>query len=448
MELIANNLNKKFLKQLFPPADAEVDGVMAAIAYGSNFPNQKDDFIADCIKNKYRLDLWMRYDHTVPVAPTLLWRILSHHKDNIFCKLIPDCLHSKVIWWKGYGVYIGSANLTERAWNSNIEAGLFLTEEELHSNKMMLEIEFFFDELRVVKDAIPLTKEIIEELEKMAALRKGDGDKGKNSRTIPYWEGPNFHDKKPVEVKRKERFRKEWTSTLTHLRSIGEMISKRRPQWIDSETHISWQVDQFLHAYYYNKVGEGLKKPYEEYYAQNKTNPNQAVLNVINWWESTTAAPSDENITLGSKAPLIHDYLSKGKILTLNVEQFAEVCSATHATSDHIVKMRLSTLDVNGISTLKADERIQVFSPWLMKKRNKIGWNILELLNNVLYGGEDQNMWERIYRASKDKNYAFPHFGLNSIAELAGWARPEVAPPRNGRTSKALRALGFDVHVY
>jgi hypothetical protein len=57
-------------------------------------------------------------------------------------------------------------------------------------------------------------------------------------------------------------------------------------------------------------------------------------------------------------------------------------------------------------------------------------------------------MWERLYTAARDPNYALPHYGLNSIAELAGWARPEVAPPRNGRTSKALRALGYDVRIY
>lgn len=46
------------------------------------------------------------------------------------------------------------------------------------------------------------------------------------------------------------------------------------------------------------------------------------------------------------------------------------------------------------------------------------------------------------------KKYFLPHYGLNSIAEVIGWAQPEIAPPRNGRTSKALRALGYDVRVY
>jgi hypothetical protein len=30
---------------------------------------------------------------------------------------------------------------------------------------------------------------------------------------------------------------------------------------------------------------------------------------------------------------------------------------------------------------------------------------------------------------------------------VVGWARPEDTPPRNGRTNKALRALGYPVRV-
>ena len=55
---------------------------------------------------------------------------------------------------------------------------------------------------------------------------------------------------------------------------------------------------------------------------------------------------------------------------------------------------------------------------------------------------------ERLYKAGRTSEYGISHYGLNSIAELVGWARPEVAPPRNGRTSKALRALGYDVRIY
>jgi hypothetical protein len=76
MEFIANAFNGKFLETVLPPPDADIDGVMAAIAYGSNFNVEKRDFIGHCLQNRYRLDIWMRYDHTVPVAVPLLKRLL------------------------------------------------------------------------------------------------------------------------------------------------------------------------------------------------------------------------------------------------------------------------------------------------------------------------------------------------------------------------------------
>ena len=448
MEFVANALNKKFLKYLLPPAGSEIDGVFAAIAYGSNFPNEKEDFIADCVNNRYRLDLWVRYDHTVPVAPSLLRRILKHHKDNVFCKLIPDCLHSKVIWWKGYGAYIGSANLTDRAWNSNIEAGLFLSEDDLCSNGMIEELENFFDSLKNISESFPLTEEVIKELERIAASRSGIEDKGKDLRSTRIWQGPLFETKENADAKRKEAFRKEWLKTLTELRSIGDLLSKNRPSWVNEDIPVNWQVDQFLHAIYYNKIGEGRAKPYEDFYNRNKSNPSAAVLEMINWWKSTPNAPSHEDLTFYGSAPLIYDFLSKDKILTLNEEEFAKVCLSTHATKDHIVKMKLSTFGVSDTQSLPTEQRVVLFAPWLLNKRNKKGWNVLQLLNYVFYEGKDDDLWERLYKASKDDEYYFPHYGLNSIAELVGWTKPASFPPRNGRTSKALRALGYDVMVY
>ena len=448
MQFIANGLNRNYLRNILPPSDAEIDGVMAAIAYGSNFNDEKTDFIGHCLANRYRLDIWMRYDHTVPVAITLLKRLLRHHKDNIFCNLVPDCLHSKVIWWKGYGAYIGSANLTDRAWNSNIEAGIFLTEDDLHSNNLQNELENFFDGLKSAKQVFPLTTEIIRELEKIEKERQGIDDKGRSLRTIKFWEGHNFFEGKKTTDRRKEAFRNEWQDTLTHLRSIGEQLAVNRPLWVDKEVPVSWQIDQFLHAYYYNKVGDTRKKPYEEYYSKNQANPNLALAPILAWWKGTSSAPSHEDEAFYLDAPLIRNYLARGNILDLTGQQFSEICLRTHATKDHVSKMRLTTLGRNDLVTLSQEERIPLYAEWLLKQKNRKGWDVLKLLNYVLYEGVDDLIWERLYTASRDPEYSLPHYGLNSIAELIGWARPEVVPPRNGRTSKALRALGFDVTIY
>ncbi len=97
---------------------------------------------------------------------------------------------------------------------------------------------------------------------------------------------------------------------------------------------------------------------------------------------------------------------------------------------------------------MPTEKRLPIFANWLLSKQNKRGWDVRKLLHFVLYEGADDLLWERLYKAAKTDEYRIPHYGLNSITEVVGWARPEIAPPRNGRTSKALRALGYNVKIY
>jgi hypothetical protein len=83
MKLIANGLNGEFFRSCLPPPGKEIDGVVAAIAYGDD----KTTLLEHCIKNHHRLDIWMRYDHTVPVSPAFLSKLLANVKNNIFVNL-------------------------------------------------------------------------------------------------------------------------------------------------------------------------------------------------------------------------------------------------------------------------------------------------------------------------------------------------------------------------
>lgn len=448
MKLIANGLNKQFFSSFLPPPDTEIDGVVAAIAYGDN----KTSLLDHCIKNHHRLDIWMRYDHTVPVSPAFLSKLLANVKNNIFCKLVPDCLHCKIIWWKGYGAYIGSANLTGRAWYSNIEAGVFYDENDLYNTGLIEQLEEFFDNLSDLDSCIELTKEIIQEQQQLQKLKLEQEKKEQaiiKKRLIPEWAGVSNYDKIKSSDKRKDAFRKEWESTLSTIRNISSQINDFRPAWISEDTPAFWQTDQFLHAYYYNQVRRNDKTfPYEEDYQNNRKNPQAALMNMLSWWKSLSEPPSHEDINLGINANYIREHLAKDKINTLSEEELHKIFSYTHATMDHVIKMSVDTFGLTSRISLDKEKRAILFTQWIMKQTNKNGMTIAELLNYVLYDGKPELMWERIYLAGKDDNYKFQHYGINSISEVVGWARPEVTPPRNGRTNKALRALGYPVKIY
>lgn len=111
MKFIGNKINNNYLESILPGELVEVDSVKAAVAYGGG----ESKLLQNCLRYKRRLDIWMRYDHIVPVKIPLLRKLLSHLGQNIFCYQVTDILQAKVIWWKRYGTYIGSANLIDRA---------------------------------------------------------------------------------------------------------------------------------------------------------------------------------------------------------------------------------------------------------------------------------------------------------------------------------------------
>lgn len=115
---------------------------------------------------------------------------------------------------------------------------------------------------------------------------------------------------------------------------------------------------------------------------------------------------------------------------------------------DHVIKVPTTDLGCPELKTLDWESRVEVFAPLILRQRNRKGWDVRQLLHYVLYGGLNDEIWQRLYHAGRDPDYTIARYGLNSLAEVVGWARPEVVPPRDGRTSKALRALGFDVKVY
>jgi len=448
MKFFANKLNGGFLRKVLPKPEIEVDWVKAAIAYGSD----TSTLVENCIANHRRLDIWMRYDHTVPVSPKLLRKLLNSSSCNIFCYLVPDVLHAKIIWWKEYGVYIGSANLTDRGWNSNIEFGVFIPESDLEISGEISEIESFFACLENCKEAFELSESIIEEQERIQILRakrqKALNDESEALRKVGKWAGPAdvVTREKSIDIQ-KRSFIQEWQNGLTALKFIAEMAPNYRPAWLNENVPPQWQADQFLHAYYYNCVVDGRKHPFEEFYAKHKSDPSGATKIALLWWSNLTAPPSEEDINCHTRAPLIRQYLSVLAIKKLTVEQFTDICQVNHSTIDHARRMTNEELGADPSEVLNTIMRVEAFAKKLWNRKNIQGESIVDLLHYVLDGGPIDELPSRVYDAARAQKRRFPHLGQNQLSEIVGWARPEMCPPRNGRTSKGLRALGYNVKI-
>src|SRR5258708_1328549 len=169
MEFIRNTRDGiSKLEELHRSAIRQTERIQAAIAYATD----ERPFLETCWQEKKPLLFYGRYDYTCPIAPAILDWFLSKSSQsaNYELRLVPDIFHPKVIWWRNVGAYIGSANLTTRAWFGNFEAGVFLTEEEMEDNEMLGELEEFFAEIHAASH--PLTKEIAAEMKRTVVISK------------------------------------------------------------------------------------------------------------------------------------------------------------------------------------------------------------------------------------------------------------------------------------
>lgn len=167
VKTVLGQLNREYLVNLLTDSYPTAKSIRMAVAYA--------DFHEPVVKHigehpEVRLKLYGRMDHTGPVSMKLLEWFLKKAPATSECFLVNGRYHPKVIWWEGFGAYIGSANLTSNGWQRNIEAGLFLTEEELEEQGVAEELEGLFEEIHEL--SIPLTDEVYAKLEAVEQERR------------------------------------------------------------------------------------------------------------------------------------------------------------------------------------------------------------------------------------------------------------------------------------
>ena len=328
MEVIAGGVNGKYLRELLHPSLKDTEEVKAAVAYANGHPELFDH----CWKNKVPLTFYGRYESSVPVSTGILEQFLKRASANYSCRLVPDIFHAKVIWWVGFGAYIGSANLTNSAWYGNIELGLFLYQDELDSNGLSEQLDQLFNFLYT--NSHPLSKEVYEELCELEKkqfyyqkLQENDNEVFKKKRKLPPLTALRDVSVKAAYDKNKAQFLTEWYDTLTILRDIAFKVSddKNRPIWINPAIPPGAQADQFLHGYYYEFVKEGNKAVHKELHEKNKNDTESALAQAMQWWKRQAVAPHNEDDNfLG--AAIVRDRLSRAELNTLNLEGFIAVC--------------------------------------------------------------------------------------------------------------------------
>lgn len=445
MQLILGSINGNYLRNITERAAKDTDEVLAAVAYATD-----SDLLFDwCWDHKIPLKFYGRLDENIAVSVPILEKFLSRRSANFECWLVQHH-HAKVIWFRGVGVYIGSANLTSKGWYNNIEAGCFFSDQEI-DDVMANELIYMFDIIR--SKSTPLTEEVVVEMESRSRdLNFGRVDSGAflKSPSFVTWSGLVYTGQKSATSRQRDNFLKEWHATLQYIRDIGIRVSapENRPFWIGESVPTGAQADQFLHAYYYHKTFDGRKAMYQKFFDENKNRKDEALEEALDWWRQSPELSAEQE-QLNTTAPFLCSALEEKKIIEMTYEQFREICMNVHAIKDYArrVPNRLVNLPDNG-TQYAISQKVEALSRRIWNDTTDSGTKVTGVFRHILYGGEDRHLPERLWEAVMDRKWKIDGLGVSALGEIVGWGLPDRFPPRNGRTSKALRSLGYDVTVH
>lgn len=446
MKLLLGGINGEYLRGITDDGAAKTEEVLAAVAYATD-----DSLLFDwCWQHQIPLKFYGRLDDCVAVSVPILRTFLNRRSGDFVCRLVRHH-HAKVIWWRGLGLYVGSANLTHSAWYNNVEAGCFFFENEI-AEDMASDIESMFAKLH--EHSTPLTEELLQEMSRRDQLLIDSEPPSRDfwkSQSFKDWPGLGRFVRKKVSEQRRQKFLEEWHSTLQEIRDIGRIISRpeNRPSWIGDDIPIGAQADQFLHAHYYERTFEGGRAMYASFYEQNRTRKKQALEETIAWWRRLPAAPRSEAIMLNETAPYLRVALSEQSLVTMTYEQFHSICSSIHAIRDYSRRVSNVAVELATDGTRYAiQQKVAALAKRIWSDRSEGGKHVCDLLQYVLFGGASDDLPERLWQGVADPKWKIGGLGVSALGELVGWALPDKFPPRNGRTSKALRSLGYDVTVH
>lgn len=458
MRIVMGELNGVRLLQLMNDSVGKCSHVTAAVAYAT----RSDPFFEHCREQRTPLDFYGLLDEDAAVSVPLL-RFMLHAGPLAFNpRLIKGHFHSKIIWWHGFGAYIGSANLTSKAWFTNVECGVFFEESEILGQPLQIDLESQFAYLH--KNSTRVSDELVKALDRLGvaerpvtqAREKLKSQFDLATKDIPTHNGLTAYGANTKGTAFTD-FASEWNDTLQLLRGLCKDFHslRKRPSWVASSANPTVHFDQFLHAYYYVRVRDDRKdedtaKSVELVnlsHLANRSDPRGALEEAAMWWASLPEAPYEEDVFIGRIAPRIRELFSPSAIRSWTLKDFQDAFYEVHAFKTHARQIKNAHIGLAPGVHMDVRARSDHVARWLWQMpREPDQMNIRDLVHYVLWDTTPSNMTERLWRATTDLGY--PHFGRSTLGEAIGWARPDDYPPRNNRTNKALKALGHDVLLF
>jgi hypothetical protein len=464
MRTILGRINGEWLANVLTESRGACTGIDAAVAY-ADVHEPVLDYLRE---TNVPVRFFGRWDAGFPVSAALLRWFIEKAPAHVQCFLVNGPYHPKVIWWRGFGAYIGSANLTKSGWERNVECGLYLSEDELYEHSIAPALETMFKEIaaasfRVGRDDLPDIERLAQRRSKLLAEMKAMEDEFHRlfGNRRPY-RGPTYEARvgEGPSVAHVQ-FVDEWTRTLDLMRRLARRFAELslRPAWVPDDTDPATHFDQLLHGYYYQQVlkgdveGRKSKDKVDAFFAQNRLRSDEALADAARWWAGLTEPPTrnftyNEGRFISEVAPRLRHLFSSAVLPSLDRDGFVEAMSGVNAFRASGRRADNAMLGLPPGTELDEDERIRQCAEWIFGQRTAAGRTPLETLAFVIHDRSTPRAEDRIWTAIRDPAWRIKGIGKSTFGEVLGWARPADYPPRNDRTNKALRALGHDIITF
>ena len=324
--------------------------------------------------------------------------------------------------------------------------------------RVVLEIATDLDQLfeKIDEHASPLTEELVRQIEQRSAelnrraVAQREADKAfLDTDLVQPFGGLTQVTSGAAKDRQREAFLNEWISTLEILRSIARQVStpESRPSWVSPEAPAGAQADQFLHAHYYQRTFDGQTAAYERHFEENRRDPEAALLASIAWWRALPEGGQEQK-TLNVVAPELKHALSPEGLEQMTEDRFAHVLWNIHASREYARRAANARLGLPEGQVFDNPTKSRALAGRIWTASTPPGERVRATLAFILYNGSPDDVPQRLWEALHDPRRRIEMLGVSSLGEIVGWAMPDRYPPRNGRTSKALRSLGFDVRVH
>jgi hypothetical protein len=451
MHLVGNALNGYYLPNLLELADSEaLESIILAVAYVTEL----DDVFDLAKRRSVPLSLYCLADGQGFPKASVIKRFVSGAPPSWQAYLTRAFYHPKILWFRGVGAYIGSANLTDRARWNNLECGVWFDQAELDSEGWSDQLGSMVEVIR--GRSVAATAEHVDILialsRKRSRLNKAQADFNKEVeeelRNVPGGESPED----PTAGRRgggaaRAKFVQQWQQSLTILRKFAEKVGQSPlPTWIDPAAEPAILQDQATEWWYHHNVRTTGRSEAAigELHDANKRDPDAVLTRLLDDWSRFDGGEKWQFFA-NTTPPELRALLSRESLQDLTVEKLSRITLLAHAPKTHARQMKNANLGLPATYQTDEEGRCELFARYLLQQETPAGKRVGEVLQYVIWGDSaEPDVAERIWFASNDPKWRLKHLGQNILGELVGYARPKDYPPRNGRVAKTLTALGYE----